>query len=122
MKLHVKLVERKEDQIDGIATLRFSVESPEKGVLSVEVPLDLARRLSEEYEGEALLTEEKPSPSERDLLMNAVVYQSNENSLRASAYGLLVILELKGRAEDLVNLSRGDEVYFLLRDIVSASP
>ena len=122
MKLHVKLVERKEDQIGGITTLRFSVESPEKGVLSVEVPLGLARRLSEEYEGEALLTEEKPSPSERDLLMNAVVYQSDENSLRASAYGLLVILELKDRAEDLANFSRGDEVYFLLRDAVSASP
>ena len=122
MELHVKLVERKEDPIGGIATLRFSVESPEEGALSMEVPLGLARRLSEGYEGEALLTEKKPASSERDLLMSAVVYQSDANSLRASAYGLLVILELKGQVADLAKLSRGAEVYLLLRDIVAASP
>ncbi len=122
MKLHVKLVERKEDPVGGVATLRFSVESPVEGALSIEVPLGLARRLSEGYEGEALLVEEKPTTSEGDLLMNTVVYRSDENSLRASAYGLLVILELKGRMADLANFSRGAEVYFLLRDIVSASP
>ncbi|MDK2463929.1 MAG: hypothetical protein QI223_04025, partial [Candidatus Korarchaeota archaeon] len=93
-----------------------------EGALSIEVPLGLARRLSEGYEGEALLVEEKPTTSEGDLLMNTVVYRSDENSLRASAYGLLVILELKGRMADLANFSRGAEVYFLLRDIVSASP
>ncbi len=122
MELHVKLVERKEDPIGGIATLRFSVESPEEGALSMEIPLGLARRLSEGYEGEALLTEKKPASSERDLLMSAVVYQSDANSLRASAYGLLVILELKGQVADLAKLSRGAEVYLLLRDIVAASP
>ncbi len=120
MELRIKLIDKKDDPIGGVVILKFSVESPMEGTLLVEVPLDLAKRLPEKFAGEALLTTERPSPGERDLLMSTVVYQSGENALRASAYGLLVILEFKGAAPDLAGFSRGDEVYLLVRDIASA--
>jgi len=115
MDLRVRLVERTEDSIGGIANLKFEVESPTRGVLSVELPLDLARRVPDGYSGEAALTRERPPHDRDDLLMTLVIYQPGESYLHASAFGLLVSLDFETPVKELSGLSRGDEAYLLIK-------
>jgi len=120
MEFEVELARKEVDELTGALRVGFTVEKPVNGELSIEIPSDFEKRLKGEFRGQVFVTKDKPeSVGSSDLLMLATVYESDgKKVLKASAYGLLVLLRLKKPLNDLAEFSRGDEVYVCARGLL----
>ena len=119
MEFNVKLTEKRADELTGVLRVDFTVEDPVDGELLIEMPSEFERRLKDRFKGSVSVTKERPENSGgSDLLMLATVYESDgKKVLKASAFGFLVILQLKKPLRDLAEFSRGDEIYVYVKGL-----